>query len=78
MGGASKKHLQLQNAKTDMDEKEIRCKHCKDHKLLAKIRKDGKIMVWCKSCHKEVELEVEPHEPENKLDGSVEYKACGL
>lgn len=46
-----------------MGEKEIRCSHCKDHKLLAKIRKDGKIMVWCKSCHKEVELEVEPYEP---------------
>lgn len=44
-------------------DKEIHCKHCKDHKLLAKIHEDGKIYVWCKSCHKEVELEVEPYEP---------------
>ena len=46
-----------------MKEKEIRCKHCEAHKLLAKIHKDGKIYVWCKECHKEVELEVEPYEP---------------
>ena len=45
-------------------EKEIRCKHCSAHKLLAKIRENGKIYVWCKECHKEVELEVEPYEPE--------------
>lgn len=44
-------------------EKEIRCKHCEAHKLLAKIRENGKIYVWCKECHKEVELEVEPYEP---------------
>lgn len=43
-------------------QKEIHCKHCKDHKLLAKIREDGKIYVWCKSCRKEVELEVEREE----------------
>ena len=46
-------------------EKEIRCKHCEAHKLLAKIHKDGKIYVWCKECRKEVELEVEPYEPEH-------------
>lgn len=45
-------------------EKEIHCKHCESHKLLAKIHKDGKIYVWCKECRKEVELEVEPYEPE--------------
>ena len=39
--------------------KEIHC-HC--GKLLAKQREDGKIVVWCKSCHKEVELEVEREE----------------
>lgn len=44
--------------------KEIRCKHCSAHKLLAKIRENGKIYVWCKECRKEVELEVEPYEPE--------------
>lgn len=44
-------------------DKEIRCKHCKDHKLLAKQREDGTIWVWCKSCRKEVELEVESYEP---------------
>lgn len=47
-----------------MMEKEIRCKHCSAHKLLAKIRENGKIYVWCKECRKEVELEVEPYEPE--------------
>lgn len=46
-----------------MIEKEIRCKHCSAHKLLAKIRENGKIYVWCKECRKEVELEVEPYEP---------------
>lgn len=51
---------------------------CKCGKLLAKLHDDGEIYVWCKGCKKEVKLEVEPHEPENKLDGSVEYKACGL
>lgn len=39
---------------------EIRC-DC--GKLLAKRTEDGKILVWCKKCHKEVELEVEPYEP---------------
>lgn len=43
--------------------KEIRCKHCEAHKLLAKIHENGKIYVWCKECRKEVELEVEPYEP---------------
>ena len=47
-------------------DKEIRCKCCKDHKLLAKQRKDGTIWVWCKACKKEVELEVEPREPKNR------------
>lgn len=41
-------------------EKEI---HCKCGKLLAKRNSDGKIYVWCKECRKEVELEVEPYEP---------------
>ena len=44
-------------------EKEIVCGCC-HKKLLAKQRKDGKIYVWCKECRKEVELEVEPYEPE--------------
>lgn len=35
--------------------KEIRCK-C--GKLLAKQKEDGTIVVWCKSCGKEVKLEV--------------------
>lgn len=41
---------------------------CKCGKLLAKRHEDGKIYIWCKSCHKEVELEVEPHEPD-KMQG---------
>lgn len=36
---------------------------CTCGKLLARRTKSGKIMVWCKKCHKEVELEVEPYEP---------------
>ena len=35
------------------DEGKIRCT-C--GKLLAKVHADGKIMVWCKQCKKEVEL----------------------
>lgn len=46
-----------------MTEKEIVCGCCK-HKVLAKRHSDGKIYVWCKECRKEVELEVEPYEPE--------------
>ena len=46
----------------EIEEKDIRCE-C--GKLLAKVRSDGKIMVWCKQCKKEVELEVEPHEPKH-------------
>lgn len=42
---------------------ELREIHCQCGKLLAKQREDGKIVVWCKSCRKEVELEVEPYEP---------------
>ena len=38
--------------------------YCDCGKLLARRTRDGKILVWCKSCHKEVELEVEPYEPE--------------
>lgn len=53
-----------------MDEKEREI-HCSCGKLLAKITKDGIIKVWCKSCKKEVELEVEPYEPKNKGTGSV-------
>lgn len=45
-----------------MIEKEIICGCCK-HKVLAKRHSDGKIYVWCKECRKEVELEVEPYEP---------------
>lgn len=37
---------------------------CKCGKLIARKRDDGKIYVWCKECRKEVELEVEPYEPE--------------
>lgn len=40
---------------------------CKCGKLLARRTESGKILVWCKSCHKEVELEVEPYEPD-KID----------
>ena len=46
-----------------MMEKEIRCK-C--GKMVAKIHENGKIYVWCKECRKEVELEVEPYEPNGK------------
>ena len=35
------------------DDEKIRCT-C--GKLLARVRDDGKIMVWCKQCKKEVEL----------------------
>lgn len=51
-------------------EKEIRCK-C--GKMVAKIHEDGKIYVWCKECHKEVELEVEPYEP-----NGTSYKGTSL
>lgn len=54
-------------------EKEIICGCC-HKKLLAKQRKDGKIYVWCKECHKEVELEVEPYEPERNLVQSENEK----
>ena len=49
----------------EKEEKDIRCA-C--GKLLAKVRSDGKIMVWCKQCKKEVELEVEklPEPPESE------------
>ena len=55
-----------------MMEKEIRCKHCSAHKLLAKIRENGKIYVWCKECRKEVELEVEPYEPTGRTKETAE------
>lgn len=42
---------------------------CKCGKLLAKLRDDGKIYVWCKGCKKEVKLEVEPYEPMDKRKG---------
>ena len=32
---------------------------CECGKLLAKLHDDGKIYVWCKLCHKEVELKIE-------------------
>ena len=43
-----------------------------DGKLLAKRHEDGKIYIWCKSCHKEVELEVEPHEPDKSDSDRVQ------
>lgn len=46
-----------------MEETEEKAIRCTCGKLLAKARADGKIMVWCKYCKKEVELEVEPSEP---------------
>lgn len=39
---------------TNTDESQIRCS-C--GKLIAKER-DGKIYLWCKSCHQEVELKI--------------------
>lgn len=39
-----------------MEEKEENDIRCACGKLLAKVRSDGKIMVWCKQCKKEVEL----------------------
>lgn len=46
--------------------------HCSCGKLLARRTKSCKIMVWCKSCHKEVELEVEPYETETVRNGCAE------
>lgn len=48
-----------------MTEKEIFCGCCK-HKVLAKRHSDGKIYVWCKECHKEVELELDMSFPNSK------------
>ena len=39
---------------------------CSCGKLLAKRHDDGKIYVWCKESKKEIVLEVEPYEPNNK------------
>lgn len=39
-----------------MEEKEEKDIRCECGKLLAKVRSDGKIMVWCKQCKKEVEM----------------------
>ena len=39
---------------------------CSCGKLLAKRHDDGEIYVWCKECKKEIILEVEPYEPNNK------------
>lgn len=53
-----------------MTEKEIICGCCQ-HKVLAKRHSDGKIYVWCKECHKEVELEVEPYDKYRSDCGST-------
>lgn len=37
--------------------------HCSCGKLLCRVTKRGTIKVWCKKCHKEIEVEVEPYEP---------------
>lgn len=37
--------------------------HCHCGKLLLKITPSGKIKVWCKECRKEIEIEVQSHEP---------------
>ena len=42
-----------------MEEKEEKDIRCACGKLLAKVRDDGKIIVWCKRCKKEVLLEFE-------------------
>lgn len=46
-----------------LQDKEI---HCSCGKLLLKRTASGTIKVWCKKCHKEVEVEVEPYEPVDK------------
>lgn len=33
--------------------------HCECGKLIAKQREDGTIVLWCKSCRKEVPLEID-------------------
>ena len=41
---------------------------CSCGKMIAKER-DGKIFVWCKSCHKEIEIKIEKeshYEPDNR------------
>lgn len=51
--------------------------HCNCGKLLLKITPSGKIRVWCKSCRKEIDVEVEPHEPEkSKLDSCKSEEAA--
>ena len=45
--------------------------HCACGKLLAKVKKDGTIWVWCKGCKKEVKLEVESYEPMGKRKGQT-------
>lgn len=58
------KHLRkdrIAQGEKELAEEEIHC-HC--GKLLARQTKSGKILVWCKSCRKEVELGVEPYEPD--------------
>lgn len=42
--------------------------HCNCGKLLAKISEDGIIKVWCKKCHKEIEVEVQRYEGKEDHD----------
>ena len=49
---------------------------CSCGKLIARER-DGKIFVWCKSCHKEVEIKIEKeslHEPDTVEDTKQKFK----
>lgn len=38
--------------------------HCSCNKLLLKITPSGTIKVWCKKCHKEIEIEIKNLETE--------------
>lgn len=49
-----------------MDKSQVKDIHCDCGKLLCRVSECGKILVWCKKCRKEVELEVEPYEPKNR------------
>lgn len=64
------KYKKLNKERIEQGERELAAKEirCACGKLLCKLSKSGRILVWCKECHKEVELEVEPYEPD-KMQG---------
>lgn len=61
-------YKKLNKERIEQGERELAAEEisCSCGKLLCKLSKSGRILVWCKECRKEVELELDMSFPNSK------------